>query len=86
MAEYWFKQRRYGYGATPTTGQGWALVLVLLAAIALLAIGAASLADGVSPLAMALLASAALAGILGSVVVTYRKTEGGWRWRWGDDR
>ena len=27
MAEYWFKPKRYGYGATPVTWQGWAVTL-----------------------------------------------------------
>jgi len=27
MAEYWFKPKRYGYGATPATWQGWAVTL-----------------------------------------------------------
>ena len=27
--DYWFKPRRYGYGATPATWQGWATILAL---------------------------------------------------------
>jgi hypothetical protein len=27
MTEYWFRPKQYGYGATPTTWQGWALTL-----------------------------------------------------------
>ena len=30
---YWFKRRRYGYGWTPVTWQGWVTVLAFLAAI-----------------------------------------------------
>ena len=30
---YWFKRRRFGYGWTPSTWQGWALVVILIALI-----------------------------------------------------
>ena len=26
MTTYWFRPKRYGYGATPVTWQGWVLV------------------------------------------------------------
>lgn len=28
MNNYWFKRRRYGYGWTPVTVQGWSTVLI----------------------------------------------------------
>jgi hypothetical protein len=31
---YWFKRKRYGWGWTPTTWQGWAVVVALVAAVA----------------------------------------------------
>lgn len=30
---YWFKRRRYGYGWTPVTWQGWLTIVLSLAAI-----------------------------------------------------
>lgn len=38
--KYWFKRRRYGYGWTPVTAQGWGivigyLVLVMLASLSI---------------------------------------------------
>ena len=33
MAPVWFKPKRYGYGATPITWQGWALVIGFAAAV-----------------------------------------------------
>ena len=33
MTAYWFKQKRFGYGATPVTWQGWVLMLVYLAIV-----------------------------------------------------
>lgn len=35
MRKYWFKRRRYGYGWTPTTWQGWLTVLIYFVLILL---------------------------------------------------
>ena len=35
----WFKPKTYGYGATPVTWQGWAIVAGFVAAVVLLAWG-----------------------------------------------
>jgi len=85
MPTYWFKQRRYGMGATPTTWQGWVLVLVFLAiVIACMGVVFASGANNSPAGAIAAFAVLVIATIA-TVWVSWRKTEGGWRWRWGND-
>ena len=80
MARYWFKQKRYGYGATPTTWQGWFLVAVSIAPIL------ACLAFGRAHPDKAWLGTLVLFAVLAPFVVIIRvKTEGGFKWRWGDD-
>jgi hypothetical protein len=37
MTRYWFRPKRYGYGATPTTWEGWAFTGLI---VAILAVGA----------------------------------------------
>lgn len=37
MKKVWFKAKRYGYGWYPATWQGWLVVLIFLALIAVLA-------------------------------------------------
>ena len=76
----WFAAKRYGYGAgLPIAWQGWAL---LAAYIGLLAGLGELLVPRQTPLFLLLVAFAT--ALL--VVISARRTAGGWRWRWGDDR
>ena len=83
MASYWFKPKRYGYGATPVTWQGWAVTLGIagaMAAIVLLMEGTDGLATRTGIVVAALAVLAAL------VIIARRRTDGEWRWRWGNDQ
>jgi hypothetical protein len=82
MAEYWFKPKRYGYGATPVTWQGWAVTLGTVLAIVAASLYLRLTAESPWTLAALLMFDAAVVSAL--VIVSYRKTEGEWRWRWGD--
>jgi hypothetical protein len=73
----WFVPKRYGYGATPVTWQGWALTFGFVAIAMVLALRFAQ-----RPLVF----FAALAPFLVAfMVICARTTRGGWRWRWGDE-
>jgi Na+/melibiose symporter-like transporter len=83
MTEYWFKPKRYGYGAMPDTWQGWALsaaapISVVIAIVAMAALGGTANAGNWIVVAMV-----AIVLTIVCVVVCYRKTDGEWRWRWG---
>ena len=82
MTTHWFRPKQYGYGATPVTWQGWvitiAAVIVLVAATySLTSFSAISLWFWA-----ALLVDAVVVATL--LVVSRQKTDGEWRWRWGD--
>ncbi|MGA8077630.1 MAG: hypothetical protein WBD53_05675 [Xanthobacteraceae bacterium] len=82
MATYWFKPKRYGYGATPVTWQGWAVTLgtvLVMVAVSLVLRLAERQSLGLA--AMLAFDAAALAMLF---VICRRKTDGEWRWRWGD--
>lgn len=86
MARYWFRPKSYGYGATPTTWQGWLVVASFLALIGLLLIvilpvGAQS---DVPWTTLALVLTAVAILTVGFIRVCRSRTEGEWRWRWGD--
>ncbi len=74
---YWFAPKLFGIGAIPVTWQGRALVLGFVTAIVSLNL--------VMPGDFtAVFASTAL--VVPMVVLTYLKTDGGWRWRWGVEK
>jgi hypothetical protein len=82
MTCYWFKPKRYGYGATPVTWEGWAIVQ---AGIAVVLIATPLLANGDRPALWHWIVW--LVAIAGTVIwltaISHRKTDGEWRWRWG---
>ncbi len=80
---YWFRPKRYGYGATPITWQGWLLTIAFVA----LLIGIMKMLEagfGGGQARVAVLAATAAATVL-FIWISWRKTDGAWRWRWGTD-
>jgi hypothetical protein len=79
---YWFRQKRFGFGATPITREGWLATLAFL--IVVLALDAGIILTARTDLqatAMLIVAVFAVIGLFFWFAST--KTEGGWRWRWG---
>ena len=84
MTRYWFKPKQRGIGAgVPISWKGWALFAAYLGAI--LAIPATLQLligyEGSVPLRLACVAGVSVPFL----VVAWRKTEGGWRWRRGEE-
>ncbi len=83
MTTYWFRPKRYGYGATPSTWQGWAFIaaVVIVMVMASWLLNVFGHGNPWSWLAVAAIDVAALVVLW---IVCRRKTDGEWRWRWGD--
>jgi hypothetical protein len=84
MSKPWFSPKRYGYGAgLPCSWEGWALLAGLLAAIPLTRMAV----DALAPAAFA--PTIWLAAVTGLIVVfaviARARTDGGWRWRNGNN-
>jgi hypothetical protein len=82
----WFKPRRYGYGATPVTWQGWVLTFVVILAVFI--VGWAFLGHPDAELSGwnfvgFFVVEAILIAVLW--IVSQRTTDGEWRWRWGEE-
>ena len=72
----WFLPKRFGYGAgLPIAWQGWALLVIYLAALLL----AGSLLMQRHPM---LFAGVAIMLTIPLLIVSAQHTRGGWRWRW----
>ena len=90
MGRHWFKPHAYGYGATPTTWQGWAAVAAYVAAVLALALSVQALPADLpaGPAAWQAATGAALVGALTIwfIRICRRRTDGQWAWRWGRQR
>lgn len=76
--DYWWTPKRYGIGTGwPIAWQAWASTSVYV----LLVIGAGLIVLPLSPAAFAAIIVSATAAF---VLISARKTRGGWRWRWGE--
>ena len=76
----WFAAKRYGYGAgLPVRWQGWAVLGGYVAAVALIGLLAGIERTGPRVAAFALF----LALTAAVIEISRRKTQGGWKWRWG---
>ena len=79
--QFWFKPKTFGYGATPSTWQGWASVLVFVTVVVGLSWALLGSSAGLAAwTSWVLLVAAATVGF---VAFTKRKTDGEWRWRSG---
>jgi hypothetical protein len=83
MTQYWFRPKRYGYGATPTTWEGWAIVLGFAALMTASVIVMNRFAGVANPAGWLIWAVVVAAGVLWLVQLSRRRTDGDWRWRWG---
>lgn len=83
MQHYWFKPKRYGFGAAPSSWQGWALTVAYVAIVAALGAWMSAVEGEVATRALPFIAIVLALTIL-FVGIAWRTTEGGWRWRWGD--
>jgi hypothetical protein len=79
MPETWFKPKRFGYGATPDTWQGW----VATALFALAFIGLTALFAPRGDTGLILFYGGAAVLVVAFSLFARSKTDGEWRWRWG---
>jgi hypothetical protein len=80
----WFRPKRFGYGAgLPLCWQGWALMLSPVIVAVPLGFLSAQLWGATYRAPVTIISLLVL--LLPVMLIARAKTEGGWRWRWGDD-
>jgi uncharacterized membrane protein len=84
MTQYWFRPKRYGFGATPITWEGWAVTLAVAAVIVASVVAMNRFVDRSDATAWLTWAVLIAIATLGFIQFTRRKTDGEWRWRWGE--
>mgnify|MGYP001545270939 FL=1 len=86
----WFKPKTQGYGAAPSNWKGWAAILVFVVVETALAVffivgpALANTGPGVLRIVAWCLVSGAFT--LFFIRFTMLRTDGVWRWRWGDQK
>ena len=84
MARYWFKPRRYGYGAVPATWEGWLVTAAAAAIVAGSIIAMNVWVDRSNFGAWIIWATLLAVLVLYFVQFCRRHTDGEWQWRWGE--
>jgi hypothetical protein len=83
MTRYWFRPKRYGYGATPVTWEGWALTVGIVAVVALSIVAMNLLAGRSNVGAWLAWAAFIVIAVFWMARISRQRTDGKWRWRWG---
>ena len=81
MPRYWFRQKNFGYGATPNTWQGWVLTRFSWLAVFGVVLAGPAIRDNTLRAVWMVLGGAR--SLVPVTVMPGCKTEGGWRWRNG---
>ena len=84
MTRYWFRPKRYGYGATPTSWEGWAVTLAATGIVTGSIVGMELMVDRSDFVAWMVWALGIAAATIWFVRLVRVRTDGEWRWRWGD--
>ncbi len=75
---YWFRPKRYGWGASPANWKGWLAIAVFV--VLVLAVNLEIARE------MPLVNLGIFAALLALFAwIAWKKTDGSWRWRWGPD-
>lgn len=81
MTRYWFKPRRYGYGAAPATWEGWAVTLTDAGVVIGSIVAMDLLVDRADFAAWMVWAVAIAAVTIWFVRIARERTDGEWFWR-----
>jgi hypothetical protein len=82
---YWFKPKRYGWGATPANWRGWLATIGFIAIVYAFLAGIVAYRSELTVGAIIAWAVAFVAVELLFIWIAWKKTNGAWRWRWGSD-
>jgi CDP-diglyceride synthetase len=84
MARYWFRQKRFGFGAgLPKTWEGFVAIIGYIVVVAAIGGGLPQLFED-KALGTLMAITIIIVLTVPFLIVCETRTAGGWRWRWGD--
>lgn len=86
--KYWFKRKRYGYGWTPSSLEGWLLIVAYLAIVILGVFFFSDKLESGDPLySIVYLIFVIMSTTILLLITVQKAPKGKWRWGWkeGDD-
>ena len=75
LNKYWFKPKKYGIGATPSSWEGWLITLFFILIVLYTAINFKNNSFQFILILIIL--------IIIFILIAKNKTDGKWKWRWG---
>lgn len=86
MKKYWFKPKKYGYGFTPTTQEGWFVTFLLLGIILLWVYWSQIFSADVqiSDIIIFVIGASIISWL--STLIFRKKISGDLKWRWGSKK
>lgn len=83
MPAVWFTPKRFGYGATPKSWQGWVASAVFAVVLSALSVTLVVLTrSGADPIYVVACLGLTVLALVGFVRLARARTDGEWRWRW----
>ena len=83
----WFRPKTHGYGASPANWKGWAVTLgfvVIETALTFVMFVRPIIQGALTAMTVVLWMLASLALVVGFIAFVRARTDGEWRWRWGE--
>lgn len=86
VTDYWFKPKTHGYGAYPSNWKGWAATFGFVVVVTLVSVWMLWPDEngGIGWVRIGLCVVVEIVLTLGFVWLCKVKTDGPWRWRWGE--
>ncbi len=84
MTQYWFRPKRYGYGASPITWEVWAVTFAFAAVLVVSIVAMEWWSGRTNIVAWLIWGLFVAATVWWFVQFSRRRTDGECRWRWGN--
>jgi hypothetical protein len=76
--KYWFKPKKFGYGAYPSTWEGWLTTIGFIGLILYVALNIPDDNPNFYPIF--------IFSIIAFIFLVKKKTDGDWKWNWGKEK